>query len=373
MNVRIQFGAETGSSLWNICPASLNDTIPLAIDPSGSTAEEKVVTVETNDPRVNTNILDWKSTISKENTLGSKNTNNKLGTPPTALGPNDAQQDTDDGKISDASFYMPPPANIKFTRADGTIDDNTKGQVMSVGELGYIHTGVEPCSATGPTKATEVKVNVGGIPWRTLRLQPNSLTDTKVVPDWAFMDLFTAPVTAPSENNKYVYAPHDTSYGGRVNLNSKAEPFGMARTLPLTAVLRSCTYDATDTTQKLDLDTAQTIANNIYNRTLATGTTPGKEYGYQLGYDSPGEVVEMSGVADKGEKSEELVRQIANLVTTRGNVFSVYTVGQAMKQTPSGNLKVTGEQRLQAMIERYVDPTTNEVHFTPVYFRNLSP
>ena len=138
-------------------------------------------------------------------------------------------------------------------------------------------------------------------------------------------------------------------------------------------MLQNNTYDATDLTKKVSAASAQTIADNIFNRTLATTTPVGKQYGYTNGYDSPGEVVEIKGVADGGEKSEELVRQIMNLVTTRGKVFSVYTIGQAIKQTPGGKLSVTAQQRAQAMVERYLDPTTNQVHFSPVYFRNLSP
>jgi hypothetical protein len=87
--------------------------------------------------------------------------------------------------------------------------------------------------------------------------------------------------------------------------------------------------------------------------------------------------VEIDGVADKGEKSEELIRNISNLITARGDVFNVYSIGQALQQTRDGKLVVTGEQRLQAMLERYptTDPTTGTVtfHFKPVYFRNLIP
>ena len=85
----------------------------------------------------------------------------------------------------------------------------------------------------------------------------------------------------------------------------------------------------------------------------------------------------MAGVADQGEKSEELYRNISNLITARGDVFSSYSIGQALHQTPDGKLIVTGEQRLQAVIERYVytDPSTGatSVRFNPVYFRNLIP
>ena len=185
------------------------------------------------------------------------------------------------------------------------------------------------------------------------------------------MDIFTAPVAAPNKYNQYVYAPRTNSFsfGGRVNLNSQAAPFGLPRTTPLAAVLKNNTYDSM-ITNTMSATTAQTLANNIYNQTLATG---GKKYGYTNGYDSPGEVCEIKGVSDGGEKSEELVRQVMNLVTTRGNVFSVYTIGQAIKQTPDGKLSVTAQQRAQAMVERWQDAITSEVHFSPVYFRNLSP
>lgn len=336
--------------------AGLANGIPISTNSIASTRS-----LEVDDPRLNQHPGDWVQVAG--NSFGSKNSRWSAGGPAPATLP---EVDADNGQVSDASLYMPPPKGTLFTRADGTIDDNTKGQVMSVGELGYIHTGAEPCASFGSTPIPP------GVPWRTLRLQP-SASGTNVVPDWAILDLFSAPIAPPNQYNKYVYAPHDTGFGGRVNLNSKAEPFGLERILPLAAVLQNNTYDATDLTKKLSAASALTLAGNIFNRTLATSAPVGKQYGYTNGYDSPGEVVEVKGIADGGEKSEELVRQIMNLVTTRGNVLSVYTIGQAIKQTPDGKLNVTAQQRAQAMVERYLDATTNQVRFSPVYFRNLSP
>ncbi len=73
------------------------------------------------------------------------------------------------------------------------------------------------------------------------------------------------------------------------------------------------------------------------------------------------------------------MREIANLITARGNVFSVYTIGQALKQTQGGKLLVTGEQRQQAYLERYLvdkgntDPNDDSIGFRTIYFRNLIP
>ena len=192
------------------------------------------------------------------------------------------------------------------------------------------------------------------------------------------MDLFTAPVLPP-KGGEYVYSPgagstnRSKTVGGRVNLNSQPAGFtNMSRLNPLAAVLQGVRTSFSNTATNSPAQAA-TLAGNICNRTLAAG---GKSYGYPDGFDSPGEIVEIAGIADTGEASEELVRQVANLFTTRGNVFTVYSVGHALKQAPNGNLTVTGEQRLQAVIERVekTDASGNKtLGFAPVYFRNLTP
>jgi len=306
------------------------------------------MSVQTDDPRVSGIGNDW---AYKTATWGSAN--------PVAAplsGSNIPEQDADSsGNISQASLYMPG--------AKGSAS-NPNGVVSSAGELGYIHTGMQ-VTTTGSA----------GVPWRTVRLQPSRLASS-IVPDWAFMDLFTAPITVNSMA-KQVFAPHDTATGGRVNVNAWAEPatsgtapFGGQRILPLEAVLLGVRNNSTDSTKTLSSGSAAVIANNIYNRLPATN---GKLFGYTSGYFSQGEVVEIQGVADQGEASEETVRQIANLVTARGNVFSIYTIGQALKQTPQGKLVVTAENRQQTMIERYLDSSTNKVRFKTVYSRPLTP
>ena len=372
----------TFSTNYQLAPANKGLTNGLPINADATVSPAGITSLEVDDPRLNAHPGDWVQVT--VNSFGKQNSRCSVGKSPPATLP---EVDTDNGMISSASLYMPPPAGTKFQRADGTYDDNSptgsNGMVSSVAELGYIHTGFEPCSFYTDSSGSTVAIPPG-TPWRTLRLQPNNYSTAlkpTVVPDWALMDLFTAPVKPPTAFNKFVYAPHTNGFGGRVNLNSAAQPFGLTRTIPLTAVLQNCTYDSTDLTKKLSAGTAQTLANNIYNHTLAVNgdnSTNGYFYGYQSGYCSPGEVAEIKGVSDGGEKSEELMRQIANLVTNRGNVFSVYTIGQAVKQAPNGTYTVTGEQRLQAMVERYLnyntaDATKNEIHFAPVYYRNLTP
>jgi hypothetical protein len=345
---RVNIGTQTGSILYPI-------SNPHVVGPGSA------VSIETDDPRCNVSPKDWRPNKSGTNTIGTQNSWYSVGQNPANIRP---QQDTDkNGKISSYSLYMPP----KLGRgSNDAAHDN--GRLTSIAELGYIHTG-------NNTKA-------GSTSWRTIRLQPNNYLDSKTLPDWAFMDLFSVPTTGATVSQP-IFTPHGTSVGGRVNVNAHVEPFDkMTRDRGLVALL-------TGTRLLPNVEQAQVVATNISQRTLATGPNPGKVFGYPWKanpsptetntFDTPGEICEIKGVADGGEESEDLIREISSLVTARGGVFSVYTVGQSLKQTPQGKLVVTAEQRQQATIERYVenrgtpDSIDDEIRFRTVYYRNLTP
>ncbi|QIF00279.1 hypothetical protein [Roseimicrobium sp. ORNL1] len=380
-------------------PTNANNAIRLDIAPLGDVGNDKAITlnfvaqtnvsaealetipsnlssIESDDPRVNAVAQDWKLQ-SGTNTLAGgivnaggrlKNNNNKVGQG-SSVPTDQPEQDLDiNGKISSASLRMPYPRG--HTK-------NPAGVVYSPGELGLIQTGLEGKSRTGgagtPAAAT------GGIPWRTLRLQPNRYRDSNVVPDWAFMDLFTVPVEVPALA-KGIFSPHDTTTAGRINMNAQTQPFGnpelfatpLERRMPLVALLAGVPKDGSGTLLKVE--EAEAIARNIYFRTLSLAQ--GKVYGHASTYDSPGEVVEIEGVADKGEESEAVVRGIANLICARGSVFNVYTIGQSLKQTRNGELLVTAEQRQQTLIERYdrnTNPNITDIYFRKAGFQHLNP
>lgn len=378
--MRVALQTARGNSNLDIVPVSLPPPAPnsaltdinIPIDPA-TVPPAEITTMEVDDPRVNKSVRDWKARTSG-NTLAARNDRWSVGKAAdnSATGP---QSDTDDeGKISDVSFFMPPPAGKSIALSRGTIS-NLRGRVLSAGELGFLHTGIEPCSVVVDANGSTSVVPVGGKPWRSLRLQPNS-AGADVVPDWALMDLFTAPNPVTEQDSKYIFSPHETSYGGRVNINSKAEPFDLARVTPLEGVLKGCTYDSANLSLTLDAAKAKEKAAKLYGKTYATAAG-GKQYGYAGGFDSVGEICEIEGIADEGEKSEEVIREIANLITTRGNVFSIYSIGQSLKQTPNGSLLVQGEQRLQSMVERfsYTDSASGEarVRIAQAYYRSLTP
>lgn len=313
-----------------------------------------IASFETADPRVNGVAADW--ILQSKSSFGMVNNRwvSSVGQNPTVAA-SKPEQDTDRlGKVSAASLRMPYP----YGHAK-----NLTGRVRSSGELGVIHTGIEGSS----------KVAGGGTSWRTLRLQPSNAST--VMPDWAFMDLFTPPVDVPVKAAS-LFAPHGTAAGGRVNMNANPEPFSqssykLVRSEPLAAVLYKSRKSSVDPNKLVSEDEARTLARNIYERQLAK---KGKAYGSTNFpcYESPGEVAEIKGIADEGEESEELIREIANLITARGNTFAVYSIGQALQQTPGGHLNVTAEQRQHVLLERYTNDL-GEVHLGTVYFRNLIP
>lgn len=308
----------------------------------------------------------------KPHTFGSvnKRTLAVLGKPAASLAfpPMSAPQlDTDkDGHVTDAGLRMPYPKGHP---------KNPHGIVYSAGELGFIHSGIES-NRNGV---------LGGVPFRTLRLQP-SRHKTEVVPDWAFMDLFSAPVVVP-DAVRAVFAPNHSAVAGRVNVNSLVEPYAdqtrhaqlaelLERDLPLMAVLAGVPNPSeTEPDRLLSMADARKIAANIYYRRLAD---EGKSYGYAAAYDSPGEIAEIAGVADQGELSEAVLRGVASLISTRGSVFSIYTIGQSLQQTRGHELLVTGEQRQRTMLEalRQLDAATGEamqVKFRKVGHSDLYP
>ena len=66
----------------------------------------------------------------------------------------------------------------------------------------------------------------------------------------------------------------------------------------------------------------------------------------------------------------DLVRQIVGALTTQDNVFSVWTVGQAVQKKPSNAQydgfepgdNVLAEVRLHLIVERYLDPGADGVY-----------
>jgi len=287
--------------------------VPVTVSGTAPTFGNSIPMAEVSDPRVNKNPNAWTSVT------------DNLGKPSLSLTATNTSppQDTDaSGNVSSASLVMP--------KVKGT--SGAKGYVGSVAELGYITTGAE--AATN---------SYHSVPWRTIRLQPTPAKSAVLPPDWALLDFFMAPI---STNSPTLYFPQTNTVAGRINLNSGA-PFtnnsNIIRQSPLLALFQAANSPLTNN--------PSLFATNIPSMVLAAG---GTNYGIPS-YLSPGEIAEVQGVSDGGESTETNLQDVVDLGTAQGDIFRVYSIGQALKQT-SGNpptLIVLSEQYKEAIIYGY--------------------
>ncbi len=219
-----------------------------------------------------------------------------------------------------------------------------RGQ-MYPSELAYIHTGV---------------------PWRTLFLERQPTAEYGSVPDWLAVDLFSTTDI--------------TNVTGRMNVNT---PIYNANT----AVGGSTLPDRVAPLEAL-LSGNPSVANNIYDYSVhntpnvATFVPAGDKF-----FTTAGQVCEVTGLADgPGQKSvrEAPAQAIVNLVTPRSNTFTIWCLAQSVKKvdktvanlgyfTPGADV-VTGEAKVQAIVERTVDISsgTPQVKFRTLYYRYLN-
>lgn len=341
--------AETVPILQNPGSPPPQNLIEYTFDPYTTNSTIPATSVGVVDPAANKSNDDW---VQGPATWGAIN-------PVGALPVVEPQRDEDSGgNLFVDGAQMPPPKGHPR---------NPYGIVESVGELGFIHTGIS--GGDGDSK---------GVPFRTFRVQPQKAGGAEL-PDWAILDLFCVPAHATA-NEMALLQPRPQSSGGRINLNNTVYPFADADNNPVLVrpdPLNALTAGAKkDWSAILSAAAASGIAGNIDRRDLAgSGSHPGRAFGNTNIYYSPWQIVEMADVAQGGEESEELLRQIGGLAAVRGNVFSIYAVGQSVRQAKDGKITVLGERRSHNMVERLtrvVGGNTNTV-YQSVFSRELQP
>lgn len=316
LGVRMAVNIGLGNSEFS--PAISTGKLLVPLSPAGSYDAlvggdySQIVTAEVDDPRVNRHADDWVVRPSG-NTLGAVNSIYGSGMSAAAVPPVD-------GAAAAASLVMPAPA----------------AGVSSVAELGYVTSGVE--------------ITAKGTPWRTFRLQPRTAKST--LPDWALLELFEAPIRPTNSQNRFI--PRKDATFGRVNLNAASiEPFSNSLR---TNVLQGVFSNAPTLSQTV-------IANITNHQTVAAGMLSLPD-----AYASPGELAEITGVADGGEASESVIRQFADLFSSRGNVYRVYAVAQALQQTPGGAIVIQAEKSVVALIERTAANGTRTIYWKALPF-----
>ncbi len=252
----------------------------------------------------------------------------------------------------------------------------------SLAELGYVNTGAMSWSTNSGTSLT-------GVPHRTLNLQHSR--GSGGLPDWALLDLFALP----PQSSSYVFQPYTNTgtaatygaVGGRVNINGLIYPFAtnanniVVRTNPLIALLSGASNPITGDSSYLS-NYAGNFATNILMAPINPASYLDGGNTWAL-YDSTnglyahvGELAEVSQLTDGGESGEGNLYELLAQTTVSDNVFTVYTIGQALKQTAGGGFVVNGDKRYEVTIERnpnVVAVPTNQGVFRIVSIREITP
>jgi hypothetical protein len=202
------------------------------------------------------------------------------------------------------------------------------------------------------------------------------------------MDLFAVPfnelsLPAGQQFPTQIGRPPITymnSTAGKINLNAKLFPDKAVnsnfappdRTLPLRALFENMYRGNTAfTSNGAATNDSQTVAASVLAYQTANGP-----------FSYAGQICEVPGIADTGTnewEKEAVIRNLASLITTRSNAFSVWGVAQTVKKNPANSNAakqgvfettaggttaddtVTGEKRFHAIVERYVWPGVDGV------------
>ncbi len=214
-------------------------------------------------------------------------------------------------------------------------------------------------------------------------------------PDWAMLDLFYIPSTLapfgstynprdgqPGTNaavtNLLYYGTYGGATAGKINPNgaviytTNAECAAGQRFAHAAAA--SC-VGRSEVNQTL---TGSGTNVSFTNGTAVTATTIAQAIENYIRTNAPlrmpAEICNVPEIAAlraaNNPTRNDLVRQVVGALTTQGNVFSVWTVGQAVKKKPAnaqyGEFEagdnVLAEVRLRFIVERYLDPGADNVY-----------
>jgi hypothetical protein len=299
-------------------------------------------------------------------------------------------------RLTDPDSYWMPQADAGLCTSVADVAAQTQiprsARMPNVGYLQYVRTGIIP-----DDEETVPYASQKGTPFRLLSYAPSTdasmQTTTNAAsesyPDWALLDLFYIPstlapygsaygppvpnpVTNTVETKLLYYGTFGGATAGKVNpngaviytTNADVAQTNVSRRLPLESVLSGVRINQTITgvstnatfTNGSVVD-ASTIAEAIesYIRTNAP-------------LRMPAEICNVPEIADlhapNNPTRNDLVRQVVGALTTQGNVFSVWTVGQAVNKKPAntdyGEFEagdnVLAEVRMHFIVERYLDP-----------------
>jgi hypothetical protein len=303
-------------------------------------------------------------------------------------------------QLTDPDSYWMPQADCalstKSELASQTLIPRS-ARMPNIGYLQYVRTGIMPDDESLPyaydplQPAQEIQ---HGTPFRLLSLAPSTdaanqkttFGGSAAYPDWAMLDLLYVPSTLTPFGGAYQASTNLAFFGtfggataGRINPNGaviyttdvNTPQAGVTRTLPMQAVFHGLKVN-----QTLSGSSGTNASFSGGSDVNATGVAQAvADYIRNNGpLRMPAEMCNIPDIANlrapNNQTRNDLVRQVVGNLTTQGNVFSVWTVGQVV-QKRQGNASygefqsgdnVLAEVRLRFMVERYLDPGADGVY-----------
>lgn len=260
----------------------------------------------------------------------------------------------DNPSASKGTFYVPATSSLgrwnapyvepekwpdAFSWSSDLVDTPTwypAGPLRSIGELGHVY---DPARIPGPTG--NILYSRGG--GRTLAIgQPDSLQTEASASGaneaWRLVDLFAT--------SSELLQP------GRININGLLRDDGVA----FRALFSGYSYE-----QGASGDpglAGKALASERLEAIISSMQAHLEEHGpyFERGAYSEALGGESNAAYDRGR--EELFRRSVELTTTRGSIFTLYAIGEAVRETPSGALARGAVSRLKVTFR--VVPVWNE-------------
>lgn len=343
----------TGENVADIRGDLLQAVIPLPPNLSIPVPGRATVHAQVADPWVNSMPGDW---ITSASPVGST-MQLPAGTAPVSYtsGQNTAATAARGG---DAKALWLPKQSVDIPKSQ---------RFPSSGYLQYIRTGMMP------DRSVEI-LPLGqqhGVPYRLLNFSPSTSPSQKTdggnsYPDWAMLDLFTVPALLQPLGNPappYLELTSGGATAGRLNPNPPIFPNGeISRLLPMEAIMKG---------DQVYIDQSDDPAANPVDEKALSSAIESYLKGLSRPLMMPGEICNVpevaqylyQGVPAAARSRNDLVRQVVGNLTTRSNTFTVWAVGQTVRKK-TGNIQygsveptdiITGESRMQFLIERYLD------------------
>jgi hypothetical protein len=230
-----------------------------------------------------------------------------------------------------------------------------------------------------------------GLPWRTLRMQPQPTTEVaaSLIPDWALLDIVDfgpagQALTTVNPNFSYASAAAGPAVGFGAGLRSQLDPLtntnaGGALTKlasPLTGAVANDVPGLRGAgTNQTGLSNMLAAVSTLTNAaSWAAGAGGWKSRRDSLGFPPgalllPSEITEVNGFANYQTTNTNLVKaneyRLGALfpgISTKSRFFKIYAVGEAFEGT---NQVVAATALLQTLVE--VNDATNPVSIRTIY------